>query len=58
MITEFIKLTNEEKYSIRWHMGHTEPKEVYTTIGLAYTKYPIALLTYEADLEATYFYNT
>ena len=39
-------------------MGHTEPKEVYTTIGLAYTKYPIALLTYEADLEATYFYNT
>ena len=58
MISEFIKLTNEEKYAIRWHMGYTEPKELYTTIGLAYTKYPLALLTHEADLEATYFFDT
>ena len=58
MITEYIKLTSEEKYAIRWHMGHTEPKELYNTIGIAYTKYPIALLTYEADLEATYFFDT
>ena len=57
MITEYIKLTPEEKYAIRWHMGYTEPKEVYNTIGAAYTKYPIALLTHEADLEATYLYN-
>ena len=57
MITEYIKLTPEEKYSIRWHMGYTEPKEVYNSIGAAYTKYPIALLTHEADLEATYLYN-
>ncbi len=58
MISEFIKLTNEEKYAIRWHMGYTEPKELYSTIGLAYIKYPIALLTHEADLEATYFFDT
>ena len=57
MLTEYIKLTNEEKYAIRWHMGFTEPKELYTTIGEAYKKYPIALLLNEADLEATYFYN-
>lgn len=57
MLSEFIKLTNEEKYAIRWHMGFTEPKELYTTIGLAYKKYPIALLTHEADLEASYFYD-
>ncbi len=57
MISEFIKLTNEEKYAIRWHMGFTEPKELYTTIGLAYKKYPIALLTHEADLEASYLYD-
>ena len=57
MITEFIKLTPEERYAIRWHMGFTEPKELYTTIGQAYKKYPIALLTHEADLEATYFYD-
>ena len=57
MITEYIKLTPEEKYSIRWHMGYTEPKELYNAIGATYTKYPIALLTHEADLEATYLYN-
>ena len=57
MLSEFIKLTNEEKYAIRWHMGFTEPKELYGTIGLAYKKYPIALLTHEADLEASYFYD-
>ena len=57
MLTEYIKLTSEEKYAIRWHMGFTEPKEVYTTLGLAYQKYPLALLLFEADLEATYFYN-
>ena len=58
MITEYMKLTPEEKYAIRWHMGYTEPKELYNTIGASYTKYPIALLTHEADLEATYFYDT
>ena len=57
MITEYIKLTPEEKYAIRWHMGFTEPKELYTTIGNAYKKYPLALLVHEADLEATYFFD-
>ena len=57
MISEYIKLTSEEKYSIRWHMGFTEPKEVYGTIGQAYKKYPLALLLFEADLEATYIYD-
>ena len=58
MISEYIKLTVEEKYAIRWHMGFTEPKEMYSTIGQAYKKYPIALLTHEADLEATYLFFT
>lgn len=57
MLSEFIKLTPEEKYAIRWHMGFTEAKELYTTIGIAYKKYPIALLMHEADLEATYFFD-
>lgn len=57
MISEYIKLTNEEKYAIRWHMGFTEPKEAYPTLGEAYKKYPTALLLHEADLEASYFYN-
>ena len=57
MITEYIKLTSEEKYCIRWHMGFSEPKENYSTLGLAFKKYPIALLLNEADLESTYFFN-
>ena len=57
MITEYMKLTPEEKYSIRWDMGYTAPKELYNAIGATYKKYPIALLTHEADLEATYFYD-
>lgn len=57
MITEYMKLTSEEKYAIRWHMGFTEPKEVYNTIGAAYKKYPLALLLFEADLESTYFFD-
>ena len=57
MVSEFIKLTPEEKYAIRWHMGFTEPKELYGTISEAYKKYPLALLMHEADLEATYFYD-
>ncbi|MGN1310286.1 MAG: HD domain-containing protein [Clostridia bacterium] len=57
MLTEYIKLTNDEKYSIRWHMGFSEPKELYGTLGQAFTKYPLALLLHESDLEATYFFN-
>ena len=57
MITEYLKLIPEEKYCIRWHMGFTEPKEQYNTLGAAFKKYPLALLLHEADLEATYLYD-
>jgi len=57
MLTEYIKLTPEEKYAIRWHMGFSEPKELYSMLGEAYRKYPLALLLHEADLEANYFFN-
>lgn len=57
MITEYMKLSVEEKYCIRWHMGFSEPKELYGTLGEAYRKYPLALLLHEADLEASYFFD-
>lgn len=57
MLTEYMKLTVEEKYCIRWHMGFTEPKEVYNTLGQALKKYPLALFLHEADLEATYLFD-
>ena len=43
MLTEYIKLTPEEKYAIRWHMGFTEPKELYQSLGQAMKKYPLIL---------------
>ena len=57
MITEYIKLTPEEKYAIRWHMGLSEPKELYGTMSIAFSKYPLALMLFEADLEATYLFD-
>jgi len=57
MITEYMKLTVEEKYAIRWHMGLSEPKELYGTVSAAFSKYPLALMLFEADLEATYLFD-
>ena len=57
MITEYMKLTVEEKYAIRWHMGLSEPKELYGTLSVAFNKYPLALMLFEADLEATYLFD-
>lgn len=55
MITEqFIKLKPEERYAIRWHMGWSEPKEMYNAVGAAMRKYPLVLALHEADQEATY----
>lgn len=54
MIEQFIKLTPEERYAIRWHMGFSEPKENWNSLGKTYEKYPLALALSEADLEATY----
>lgn len=51
---EFMKLTAEEKYAIRWHMGFSEPKENYNALGKAMEYYPIVVALHEADLEATY----
>ena len=54
MISKFIELSMEEMYAIRWHMGFTEPKELYGTLSNVYEKFPLALALHEADLEATY----
>lgn len=54
MIEQFIKLTPLERYSIRFHMGFTEPKELWNTLTVAIKKYPLILAVHESDLEATY----
>ena len=54
MIEQFIKLSPQERYLIRWHMGFTEPKESWNTLSAAINKYPLIVAIHEADLEATY----
>ena len=52
-IQMFIKLSMEEIMAINWHMGFSVPKEEYSSVGLTFEKYPLALVLHEADLEAT-----
>lgn len=54
MIEEYIKLTQEERYAIRWHMGFSEPKENWNAIGQVFDKYPLALALHEADQESSH----
>ncbi len=54
IISGFMKLTREEAFAIRYHMGFsgTEPQN---NIGSAFEKYPLAFALSTADMEATYF---
>lgn len=54
MIEEYIKLKPIERYAIRWHMGFSEPKENWNTLGTAMRKYPLILALHISDLESTY----
>ena len=54
ILQTFIKLTKEELYCIRWHMGGYEPKENLNTISTAWNMCRPAVLLHTADLEASY----
>lgn len=56
IISGFMKLRREEAMAIRWHMGFSdnEFKAGGFSIGNAFEKYPLAVLTHIADLQATY----
>ena len=59
MITEYMKLTSEEKYAIRWHMGGFDDSVRGGSFALAhaYEKYPLAVKLHLSDLEATYLHE-
>ena len=54
IVSGFMKLTREEAFAIRYHMGFsgTEPQN---NVGSAFEKYPLAFALSTADMEATYF---
>lgn len=56
IISGFMKLSREESMAIRWHMGFSdnEFKAGGYSVGNAFEKFPLAVLTHVADLMATY----
>lgn len=56
IISGFMRLTREEAMAIRWHMGFSdnEFKAGGFAVGNAFEKYPLALMTHIADMQATY----
>lgn len=54
IITGFMKLTREEAFAIRYHMGFSGPED-QRSISYTFENYPIAFALSTADMEATYF---
>ena len=52
----FVRLTVEEAMAIRWHMGGFDDSAKAGSFAMseAYRRYPLAVMTHLADLEATY----
>ena len=56
IINGFLRLTREEALPINWHMGgfDSRVKGGDYSISSAFEKYPLAVLTHIADIEASY----
>jgi hypothetical protein len=53
MITGFMRLTREEAFAIRFHMGFSHKDDV-GLVGNAFEKFPLAFALSVADMEATF----
>lgn len=54
IISGYMKLTREEAFAIRYHMGFSS-HEPANLVGAAFEKFPLAFALSTADMEATYF---
>lgn len=54
IITGFMKLTREEAFAIRYHMGFSGTEDV-RNVGDSFEKFPLSFALATADMEATYF---
>ncbi|OPX42684.1 hypothetical protein CLHUN_35060 [Ruminiclostridium hungatei] len=54
IITGFMKLTREEAFAIRYHMGFSGCEDK-RNVGDAFEQFPLAFALNTADMEATYF---
>ncbi len=54
MISQFMRLTKDEAFAIRYHMGFSGPED-NNTVGAAFEKFPLAFALATADMEASYY---
>lgn len=54
IISGFMKLTREEAFAIRYHMGFSDTENI-RNVGEAFARFPLAFALSTADMEATYF---
>lgn len=54
IISGFMRLTREEAFAIRYHMGFSDTENI-RNVGEAFSKFPLAFALSTADMEATYF---
>ena len=54
IISGFMRLTRDEAFAIRYHMGFSGCED-NNTVGLAFSRFPLAVALFPADMEATYF---
>ena len=55
IISGFMKLTREEAFAIRYHMGFSSATDDARNVGSAFEMFPLAFALSVADMEATYF---
>lgn len=55
IITGFMRLTREEAFAIRYHMGFSANDADKNAVGKAFEMFPLAFALSVADMEASYF---
>ena len=55
IISGFMRLTREEAFAIRYHMGYSSEREDPRNVSAAFEMFPLAFALSTADSEATYF---
>ena len=55
IISGYMKLTREEAFAIRYHMGYSSPTEDPRNVSAAFEMFPLAFALSTADSEATYY---
>lgn len=57
IITGFMKLSREESFAIRYHMGFSGTEDI-RNVGASFEQFPLSFALCTADMEATYYLET